>query len=186
MPNCKTVVPYRGTPEQEAELRQVIAQHKGQSGAAMPVLQKTQRIFGYLLEEALIIVAQGLDLPLFELYGMAWLHSMPSPPSTPRGVPGVRMPGHLRPEGGCELRVTAKAPTDEEAQALLWPTVEQGKDDRGNEVGTAFVAIAMPECSYVRSLNLGTRPIRAHLCTQAASHAFDPVRRYLTGMPYEG
>lgn len=37
----------------------------------MPVLQETQRIFGYLPEEALIIVAQGLDLPLSELYSVA-------------------------------------------------------------------------------------------------------------------
>ena len=71
MPNCKTVVPYAGTPEQEEELRQVIARHKGQPGAAMPVLQETQRIFGYLPEEALILVAEGLDQPLSELYGVA-------------------------------------------------------------------------------------------------------------------
>ena len=48
MPNCKTVVPYRGTPEQEERLRQVIAEHKGQPGATMPVLQAAQEIFGYL------------------------------------------------------------------------------------------------------------------------------------------
>ena len=39
MPNCKTVVPYRGSPEQEERLRQVIAEHRGQPGATMPVLQ---------------------------------------------------------------------------------------------------------------------------------------------------
>ena len=39
MPNVKTVVPYNGTPEQEARLRSVIAEHKGQPGATMPVLQ---------------------------------------------------------------------------------------------------------------------------------------------------
>ncbi len=37
-------------------------------------------------------------------------------------------------EGECELRVTAKAPTDEEAQALLMPTVEQMKEEFGNLV----------------------------------------------------
>lgn len=71
MPNCKTVVSYQGTPEQEEELRQVIARHRGQPGATMPVLQETQRIFGYLPEEALVIVAEGLDLPLSELYSVA-------------------------------------------------------------------------------------------------------------------
>ena len=71
MPNCKTVVPYRGTPEQEAQLRQVIAEHKGQPGATMPVLQAAQAIFGYLPEEVQIIVAEGLDIPLSEVYGVS-------------------------------------------------------------------------------------------------------------------
>ena len=70
MPNRKTVVPYRGTPEQEAELQTFIAQQKGQPGSVMPVLQKTQAIFGYLPEEALIMVAKGLDVPLSELYSV--------------------------------------------------------------------------------------------------------------------
>ena len=37
-------------------------------------------------------------------------------------------------EGECELRVTAKAPTDAEAQALLKPTVEQVKALFGSKV----------------------------------------------------
>ena len=71
MPNCKTVVPYRGTPEQEERLRQVIASHKGQPGATMPVLQAAQEIFGYLPEEVQVMVAEGLDIPLSEVYGVA-------------------------------------------------------------------------------------------------------------------
>ncbi len=70
MPNCKTVVPYRGTKEQEDRLRAVIDQYKGQPGATMPVLQAAQDIFGYLPEEVQIIIAEGLDLPLSELYGV--------------------------------------------------------------------------------------------------------------------
>ena len=60
------------------------------------------------------------------------------------------------------------------------------RDDRGNEVGTAFVAIATPEGSYVRPLQLGSRPMRERLRTQTAHHAFDLARRYLSGLPYEG
>ena len=71
MPNVKTVVPYRGTAEQEEQLRQVIAAHKGQPGATMPVLQAAQEIFGYLPEEVQIMVAEGLDIPLSEVYGVA-------------------------------------------------------------------------------------------------------------------
>jgi len=60
------------------------------------------------------------------------------------------------------------------------------KDDWDNEVGTMFVAIATPEGTYVRPLNLGNRPVRARLRTQTAHHAFDLARRYLAGLPYEG
>ena len=71
MPNCKTVLPYVGTQEQEERLRQVIAEHRGQPGATMPVLQLAQEIFGYLPEEVQIMVAEGLDIPLTEVYGVA-------------------------------------------------------------------------------------------------------------------
>ena len=60
------------------------------------------------------------------------------------------------------------------------------QDDRGNEVGTAFVAIATPDGCYVRALNLGNRPMRERLRTQTAHNAFDLARRYLSGLPYEG
>ena len=75
MPNCKTAVPYRGTPEQEERLRKVIDAHKGQPGATMPVLQAAQEIFGYLPEEVQIMVAEGLDIPLSEVYGVASFYS---------------------------------------------------------------------------------------------------------------
>ena len=75
MPNMKTAVPYQGTPEQEEKLRQVIAEHKGQPGATMPVLQAAQEIFGYLPEEVQIIVAEGLELPLSEIYGVATFYA---------------------------------------------------------------------------------------------------------------
>ena len=58
------------------------------------------------------------------------------------------------------------------------------RDDRGNEVGTMFVAIATPEGTRVRALHLGARPMRERLRTQTASHAFDLARRYLSGLDY--
>lgn len=70
MANCKTAVAYSGTREQEERLREIIAKHKGQPGAAMPVLQAAQEIFGYLPEEVQIMVAEGLELPLSEIYGV--------------------------------------------------------------------------------------------------------------------
>ncbi|MCI8913231.1 MAG: competence/damage-inducible protein A [Lawsonibacter sp.] len=59
------------------------------------------------------------------------------------------------------------------------------RDDRNNEVGTMFVAIATPEGTCVHALHLGARPMRERLRTQTASHAFDLARRYLSGLDYE-
>lgn len=59
------------------------------------------------------------------------------------------------------------------------------RDDRGNEVGTMFVAIAAPDGTHVRPLHLGGRPVRGRLRTQTAHHALDLARRWLTGLPLE-
>ena len=58
------------------------------------------------------------------------------------------------------------------------------RDDRGNEVGTVFVALDTPEGTFVRALHLpgGREIIRIY----SAHHAFDMLRRYLTGKPIEG
>ena len=89
MPNVKTAVPYRGSPEQEARLQEVIAAHKGQPGATMPVLQAAQDIFGYLPEEVQIMIAEGLDIPLSDVYGVASFYAQ----------------FHLNPKGGYQISV---------------------------------------------------------------------------------
>ena len=70
MPNIKTMVEYRGTSEQESELDAIIEQCRGKPGALMPVLQRAQEIFGYLPEQVQIQIADGLDIPLTEVYGV--------------------------------------------------------------------------------------------------------------------
>ena len=57
------------------------------------------------------------------------------------------------------------------------------RDDRGNAVGTVFLGFAAPEGTVVRRLDLGTG--RERVRTIAAHHAFDVLRRYLTGLPIE-
>jgi len=75
MPNQKTKVPFKGTPEQEKQLREVIDKHKDQKGATMPILQEAQAIYGYLPEEVQLIIAEALDLSLSEIYGVVSFYS---------------------------------------------------------------------------------------------------------------
>ena len=75
MPNNKTLVPYTGTAEQEAKLKAIIETYKNQPGATIPVLQGAQEIYGYLPEEVQVMVAEGLKVPLSEIYGVATFYS---------------------------------------------------------------------------------------------------------------
>ena len=71
----KKVVPFNGTKEQEKELLEVIAAHKGQEGATIPVLHKAQEIYGYLPIEVQTMIAEGLDVPLAEVYGIVTFYA---------------------------------------------------------------------------------------------------------------
>ena len=71
----KKTVPFNGTKEQEQQLQAVIAEHKGQDGAAIPVLHKAQEIYGYLPIEVQTMIAEGLDIPLAEIYGIVTFYT---------------------------------------------------------------------------------------------------------------
>ena len=68
-------LPFNGTKEQEKELLEVIAAHKGQEGATIPVLHKAQEIYGYLPIEVQTMIAEGLDVPLAEVYGIVTFYA---------------------------------------------------------------------------------------------------------------
>ena len=70
-----SAVPFNGTKEQEQKLIELIAAHKGQRGALMPVLQGAQEIYGYLPIEVQKLVAQHLGVPLEEVYGVSTFYS---------------------------------------------------------------------------------------------------------------
>lgn len=79
----KTVAPFAGTKEQEAELMKVISEHKHMRGALMPVLQAAQDIYGYTPEEVLRMIAEGMNVSLSEVYGIVTFYSQFS--LTPKG-----------------------------------------------------------------------------------------------------
>ncbi|MCL2151693.1 MAG: NADH-quinone oxidoreductase subunit NuoE [Oscillospiraceae bacterium] len=71
MAKRRSSVPFLGTAEQEEQLLRLIASHKNEKGALMPVLQQAQDIYGYLPPEVQKMIAEGLNIPLEEVYGVA-------------------------------------------------------------------------------------------------------------------
>ena len=75
MAKQKTVVPFKGTAEQEAQLREMIESYRGTQGALMPVLQKAQDIYGYLPIEVQSIIAEELGISLEQVYQVTTFYS---------------------------------------------------------------------------------------------------------------
>lgn len=55
--------------------------------------------------------------------------------------------------------------------------------DGAHPVGTVFVSLASEGGTFVRALELGERSDRPRIRTLAANHAFDMLRRQMTGLP---
>lgn len=58
-----------------APLEEVLEQYRDQKGAVIPVLQKAQAIFGYLPQEVLVKIAEGMGVPLSQVYGVVTFYS---------------------------------------------------------------------------------------------------------------
>ncbi|MBR5587103.1 MAG: NAD(P)H-dependent oxidoreductase subunit E [Clostridia bacterium] len=71
----KTTIPFKGTKEQEEKLLKVIAEHKGEQGALIPVMHEAQDIYGYLPIEVQKMISEGLNVPLAEVYGVATFYA---------------------------------------------------------------------------------------------------------------
>ena len=55
-------------------------------------------------------------------------------------------------------------------------------DERGVPVGIVYIGLATPKGTFCRALDLGKRR-RDRIQDLASNHAFDVIRRYLTGLP---
>jgi len=75
MAKSKTAVPFKGTAEQEKQLKAIVASHKNEKGALMPVLQQAQELYGYLPIEVQTIIAEEMNVPLEEIYGVVTFYS---------------------------------------------------------------------------------------------------------------
>ena len=68
-------LPFRGTPEQEAELKAFIAERCDDESNVMAVMQKAQDIYGYLPIEVQEMIAEGMGVPLEKVYGVATFYA---------------------------------------------------------------------------------------------------------------
>ena len=73
--SINTTAAFNGTKEQEAKLMAVIEKNKNEKGALMPTLQEAQEIYGYLPYEVQSMIAEGLDIPMADVYGVATFYS---------------------------------------------------------------------------------------------------------------
>ena len=70
-----TAIPFSGTAAQEQQLREFIEQNGDTKGALIPIMQKAQAIYGYLPKQVQSIIAECLNVPLEEVYGVATFYS---------------------------------------------------------------------------------------------------------------
>ena len=68
-------LPFRGTPEQEAQLKKVIDEYKHDKSSLMVVMQHAQDIYGYLPIEVQNMIAEGMDVSLEKVYGVATFYA---------------------------------------------------------------------------------------------------------------
>jgi NADH:ubiquinone oxidoreductase subunit E len=58
-----------------AELMSFIEVTKDTKGPLMPIMQKAQEIFGYLSMETMTLIADSLNIPVSDVYGVATFYS---------------------------------------------------------------------------------------------------------------
>ena len=70
-----STIPFVGTKEQDAQLDCVINKYKGDKSRLMAVMQEAQGIYGYLPIEVQNMIAEGMDIPLEKVYGVATFYA---------------------------------------------------------------------------------------------------------------
>ncbi|MBI4753319.1 NAD(P)H-dependent oxidoreductase subunit E, partial [Candidatus Desantisbacteria bacterium] len=61
--------------EKQQKLGLILSEYQGKSGGLIPVLQRAQGLYGYLSEETMTNVANGLGLKPSEVYGVATFYT---------------------------------------------------------------------------------------------------------------
>ena len=74
--NKLEVIPFTETPQHRERLEEIISENKTVPGALVKVLKEAQELYGYLPLEVQITIAEGLDVPLEEVYGVVSFYSL--------------------------------------------------------------------------------------------------------------
>ena len=80
-------LPFKGTAEQAAQLKEVIDANKQDPSRLMFVMQEAQGIYGYLPMEVQQMIADGMNVPLEKVYGVATFNAQFA--LSPKGVYNV-------------------------------------------------------------------------------------------------
>ena len=70
-----STIPFKDTPEQAAKLDAIIAECTGDVSMLMHVMQEAQTIYGYLPFEVQEKIANGMNVPLEKVYGVATFYA---------------------------------------------------------------------------------------------------------------
>ena len=70
-----STLPFNGTAEQKAKLDACIAANKDDKSRLMAVMQEAQEIYGYLPIEVQHMIADGMEVPLEKVYGVATFYA---------------------------------------------------------------------------------------------------------------
>ena len=70
-----STIPFKDTPEQAAKLDAIIAECTGDVSMLMHVMQEAQAIYGYLPFEVQEKIANGMNVPLEKVYGVATFYA---------------------------------------------------------------------------------------------------------------
>ena len=79
-----STIPFVGTAEQEKQLDAIIEANKSDKSKLMLVMQEAQGIYGYLPIEIQNRIAEGMNIPLEKVYGVATFYAQFS--LTPKGT----------------------------------------------------------------------------------------------------
>jgi NADH:ubiquinone oxidoreductase subunit E len=77
------------SPEQLQQVDAIIVAHAGKPGALIPVLEQVQEVLGYLPESVQMLVAEGLNIPVANVYGVVTFYSFFT--MVPRGRHNIRV-----------------------------------------------------------------------------------------------